>query len=369
MFQMLFAAISPLLMTGSFAGRFRFWPWLAFTVLWELLVYYPVAHWVWGGGFLQRRGVIDFAGGIVVHATSGAGALVTATMLGRRENFELHENGEFPPSNLPLAVTGTGLLFIGWFGFNAGSALQSGALATSTVMSTQIGGCVSAVTWLVVAAISSGGYPPGVVAVSNGGIAGLAGITPASGYIDNRGTLALGVIIGLATYGGVVVLKKRARIDDALDVSIVHGLSGIIGTIATGFLATRTAHPGLAHQGLLYGGGSYLLRAQLEGAAICFTYSLVMTAGLLWVINKVWMHTTGRGVRVSVESERLGLDMTEHRETAYHELEAPVAEEHKAMLPNHYGDPQVTARRRSSWLPTDVDIADDVNAAQPLINS
>ena len=249
MFQMLFAAISPLLMTGAFAERLRFWPTLALTVLWEVLVYYPVAHWVWGGGWLSTHfGVKDFAGGIVIHTTAGAGSLVCAVILGPRRGFtEAGNEDPAPPSSLPTALLGCGLLFTGWFGFNAGSALSSGVLSTSAVVSTQIGACVSGLVWMVLssacgpsrvegedsaaAAAARRRQGPSLMALMNGTIAGLAGITPASGFIDSQASLVLGAVIGLCTFCTVGILKHRLGIDDALDVSSVHGVSGIVGSL------------------------------------------------------------------------------------------------------------------------------------------
>jgi Amt family ammonium transporter len=228
MFQMLFAAISPLLMTGAFAERLRFWPALALMVCWEVIVYYPVAHWVWGGGWLSTQlGVKDFAGGIVIHTTAGAGALVSALVLGPRKGFtEAGNEDPAPPSSLPMAMLGCGLLFTGWFGFNAGSALSSGVVSTSAVVSTQIGGCVSGLVWMLLSSASGvlseerntseaarRRQGPSLMALMNGTIAGLAGITPASGFIDSQASLLLGAIIGLCTYSSVGVIK-HSECDD-----------------------------------------------------------------------------------------------------------------------------------------------------------
>ena len=350
MFQMLFAAISPLLMTGAFAERLRFWPSLAFMVGWEALVYYPVAHWVWGGGWLSTQfGVKDFAGGIVIHTTAGAGSLVCAMVLGPRHGFKAAGNEDpAPPSSLPTALLGCGLLFTGWFGFNAGSALSSGIVSTSAVVSTQIGGCVSGLVWMVLSSASGDSYEgedrriteavrrrqgPSLMALMNGTIAGLAGITPASGFIDSQASLCLGTLIGLCTYCSVGVLKHRFGIDDALDVSSVHGVSGIVGSIGVGFLASPAADPTLAKEqehGLLYGGGLYLLRAQLLGVVVAFVWSATMT-GLILCISEYVLRGCSSSIdansginssvgtsqrrlllRVSEEDELLGLDVAEY---------------------------------------------------------
>jgi Amt family ammonium transporter len=349
MFQMLFAAISPLLMTGAFAERLRFWPSLVLMVGWEMLVYYPIAHWVWGGGWLSTHfGVKDFAGGIVIHTTAGAGSLVCAVILGPRHGFKAAGNDDpAPPSSLPTALLGCGLLFTGWFGFNAGSALSSGVVSTSAVVSTQIGGCVSGLVWMVLSSASGNSHEgedrriteagrrrqgPSLMALMNGTIAGLAGITPASGFIDSQASLCLGALIGLCTYCSVGVLKHRCGIDDALDVSSVHGVSGIVGSIGVGFLASPAADPTLAnaHQhGLFYGGGLYLLRAQLLGVTVAFVWSTMMTGLILFITEHALRGCTssidandnnsGAGtshrrllLRVSAEDELLGLDVAEY---------------------------------------------------------
>eukprot|EP00040_Diaphanoeca_grandis_P029388 m.172159 g.172159 ORF g.172159 m.172159 type:complete len:500 (+) comp31671_c0_seq2:235-1734(+) len=348
-FQMLFAAITPLLMTGSYAERLRFWPFLAFTILWEIFVYYPVAHWVWGGGWLEKFGTLDFAGGIVVHTTAGAASTVCAIMLGRRKDFAVHHNGEFPPSSMPLAVVGAGMLLCGWFGFNAGSSLKSGALSTSTVMSTQIAACTCAMVWLILSASLGASRAPTLAALINGAIAGLAGITPASGYVDNQGSLGIGVVLGFGTFAGSWALKNKLKIDDALEVTSVHGLSGVIGSIATGLVASKDANPNLVHEGLFYGGGPKLLYSQLVGIGVVAVYSTVITIALMWSLEKAFIKFTGHGMRATEAEEALGLDISEHHEVAYHDLIIDYDGHAKleTNMPSHFGKEQTQARRKS----------------------
>ncbi|EKX47580.1 ammonium transporter [Guillardia theta CCMP2712] len=230
LFQMMFASITPLLMTGSFAERLRWDCFLAFTVLWELFVYYPVCHWIWGGGFLGTWGVKDFAGGIVIHVSAGVGALVVAM-----KDFHLY-HGEFPPSNLPLAGIGTALLWMGWFGFNGGSALQAGNLAVSAVVSTHIAACFSASVWLILSMIH---HRPAATGIFNGVLAGLAGITAASGWISTQATIFIGITCGFVSYYGIRLSKARLHIDDALDVHMVHGATGAVGAVLLGVFGRR----------------------------------------------------------------------------------------------------------------------------------
>ena len=335
----------------------------------QIFVYFPVAHWVWGGGWLGQRGVLDFAGGIVVHTTAGTSAAVTALFLGQRKGFAMHNNGEFPPSNLPLAVVGAGLLLCGWFGFNAGSALKSGNVASSTVVSTQIGACVSGLVWMAASSMLGGNRAPSLIALMNGTIAGLAGITPASGFIDNQGSLALGVVIGVSTYAGSHVLKQVLKIDDALEVTSVHGLSGMVGSVAIGFLATSNANPALVHQGLFYGGGSTLLVAQLEGVAMVAVYSVTVTLALLWALEKLFVSATGVGLRANTEDEGAGLDISEHGEVAYHELfeASKYLPGLDANMPLHFGAAQAQ-RRASMGLAAADKQASDSEQAPLLVN-
>eukprot|EP00455_Lapot_gusevi_P044497 TRINITY_DN5566_c0_g1_i1.p1 TRINITY_DN5566_c0_g1~~TRINITY_DN5566_c0_g1_i1.p1 ORF type:complete len:477 (-),score=172.07 TRINITY_DN5566_c0_g1_i1:77-1507(-) len=307
-FQMMFACITPLLMTGAYAERLKFKAFMMITVLWEIFVFYPIAHWIWGGGWLGALGVMDFAGGIVIHVSAGIGALVLAIMVGHRHEFEKY-HGEFPPSNLPLAVLGAALLWMGWFGFNAGSALSASAVAVSAVASTQIAACVSGIVWLALSWIRD---RPSCVALINGVIAGLAGVTPASGYISSESTLVLGLILGVASFYGVVLMKHKLHIDDALDVSSVHGLTGLIGSIFIGFCSETRLNP-IAANGVVFGGGR-LLWVQLVGVIVVLVYAAVVT----YLIGLVTQHFVG--LRITIEEEISGLDMVEHAEFAYHKL-------------------------------------------------
>eukprot|EP01111_Echinosteliopsis_oligospora_P000201 TRINITY_DN1018_c0_g1_i1.p1 TRINITY_DN1018_c0_g1~~TRINITY_DN1018_c0_g1_i1.p1 ORF type:complete len:444 (-),score=107.52 TRINITY_DN1018_c0_g1_i1:17-1348(-) len=310
MFMMMFACITPLLMTGAFAERVKWKSFFVLTIVWEIFVYYPVAHWVWGGGWLASIGVIDFAGGIVIHTTAGAGALVISLYMGRRKDFDKY-GGEFPPSNLPLAALGATLLWMGWFGFNAGSALVAGPIATSAVASTQIGGSCSGLVWLAISWIRG---KPSCVALINGVIAGFAGVTPASGYINSQATIVLGLILGMASYLAVYIMKHKLRVDDALDVSSIHGLTGVLGSIFVGFAAQRTVNTSLQYQGIIYGEGGHLLWAQVVGVIVAGVYSAAVTFLIIILIDKVV------GLKITEEEEEVGLDIVEHGEYAYHNL-------------------------------------------------
>jgi len=306
-FQMMFAAITPLLMTGAFAERMRFKAYIVFIILWEFLVYYPVAHWIWGEGWLSTMDppVQDFAGGIVIHTTAGAASLVCALVLGQRKGFDQFD-GEFPPSNLPLAALGGALLWTSWFGFNAGSALSSGPIAVATVVTTQRAAIVSGLIWLALSWIKG---KPSAVAVLNGVIAGLAGITPASGYVNPQYGAVIGVLLGFSSYFSVWLLKHKLRIDDALDVSSVHGVTGVVGAIAIGFFSESKFNPGAA-DGLFFGHRSWkLLGVQTLAVLISGLWASVFT----WLILK----GINRFVGIRLSDEAIGLDAKDHGEDAY----------------------------------------------------
>ncbi|CAF1540603.1 unnamed protein product [Adineta ricciae] len=306
-FEMMFAAISPLLITGAFAERLCYKAFVLFIIGWELFIYYPVAHWIWGDGWLNKNfEVQDFAGGIVIHTTSGVSALICGIVLGQRKDFDKY-NGEFPPSNLPLAALGGALLWTSWFGFNAGSALQSGALAVSTVVATQRAAVTSGVVWLIISWIR---HKPSATAVLNGVIAGLAGITPASGYIDPQYGAVIGVILGFTSYLSIFLIKHKLRIDDALDVSSVHGITGIVGSLAIGFFGQKSFNED-GRDGLFFGSNSpYLLGVQAMAVVITGSWSAIITIILLKLIDKLV------GLKVSFDDE-IGLDEGEHGEQAY----------------------------------------------------
>jgi len=278
------------------------------TLLWEVLVYYPIAHWIWGGGWLEQMGAQDFAGGIVIHTTAGVGALILAILLGRRKDFDKY-HGEFPPSNVPLAALGAALLWMGWFGFNGGSALTSGSLATSAIASTQIAACSSGCVWLAASWIRD---KPSSIAVINGVIAGLAGITPASGYVSSQSSIVIGIILGVASYGSVYLLKHKLRIDDALDVSSVHGLTGVIGSIAIGFCGEKSLNED-GEDGLIFGKGK-LLGIQVLAVVVAAAWAAFWTLIIALIVKKTV------GLSITEQEEVEGLDLVEHKEYAYHEL-------------------------------------------------
>lgn len=313
-FMMMFAVISPILMTGAFAERMRFAPALILMVAWEILVFYPVANWIWSpaGGWLAKQGVLDFAGGIVIHTTAGASSLVVAKMLGHRKGFDDYE-GEFPYSNIPLAVIGAGLLWIGWFGFNAGSALQAGAVAVSTVVNTQAAAAMSGFVWLV---LSWWRHRPSTIAVINGVIAGLAGVTPASGYIAPPAAIILGVLLGFSSFFGAIFVKHTLRIDDALDVSAVHGLTGVVGSIFIGF-ASQTAINGNVWDGVVFGGSGSRVGWQILAVLVCGVWA----AGMTWLIMLSLNAFYPGGTRVAEEHEDEGLDLVEHGEEVIHPVD------------------------------------------------
>lgn len=308
-FQMMFATITPLLCTGAYAERLRFRAHLAFIVIWEILVYYPVAHWIWGDGFMSKWPVLDFAGGIVIHTTAGTASLVTALYLGQRKNFDQF-SGEFPPSNLPLAALGTALLWMGWFGFNGGSAFSAGGVAVSAVVATQVACAVSAFTWMVLSWI---GHKPTSVAMMNGALAGMAGVTPASGYITLQSTMVLGVLFGLSSWAGVHLLKHRWHIDDALDVSSVHGITGLLGALAAGICATKSINP-QAEDGWLYGNAQQF-GYQCAAVGIVMVYTAIITYAILIALDRVM-----GPIRLTEEQEDKGCDLVDHHEAAYHDI-------------------------------------------------
>ena len=304
-FEMMFAVITPLLLTGAIAERMKFSAFVLFIAAWSLLIYYPLVHWIWGvDGWLNKLGVKDFAGGIVIHTSAGMGALAAALVLGRRKDFG---PSIMVPHSIPLAVLGSSLLWLGWFGFNAGSALASGGVAGNTVINTHMASAVSALIWVGLSWMRTG--KPSVIAAINGAIAGLAGITPASGYVSVEHAFAIGIAIGLASYLGVLFLKDRFKIDDALDVSSIHGIPGIIGSMAIGIFASTAINPAGAN-GLLYGNANQLL---IQGVGVGI--AAVLGFGGTYLIMKVIDVLIG--IRVDPKVEEVGLDIAEHAERAY----------------------------------------------------
>jgi len=303
-FQMMFAVITPALITGAFAERKRFKAFVVFTLLWATLVYDPVAHWVWGtGGWLRTLGTLDFAGGTVVHITSGVAALVAALVLGRRRGYGTEP---IEPHDATMVVLGASLLWFGWFGFNAGSALSSGGLAANAFVVTNTAAAMAALTWMTVSWLHKGA--PSVLGAAAGAVAGLVAITPASGFVDVSASILIGLGAGVFCYVGIQ-FAKRLKIDDALDVFGVHGIGGAWGALATGIFATVAVNSAGA-DGAAYGNFAQL-GTQAIAVLASVTYSAVMTFVILKVIN-VFV-----GLRVAETDEVVGLDASQHRETAY----------------------------------------------------
>lgn len=305
-FEGMFAAITPLLCTGAFAERLRFDAFVLFVVLWSILVYYPLCHWVWGGGWLARWGVYDFAGGIVIHTSAGAASLVSAMMLGPRARFADADRDALAPHNLPMAASGAGLLWFGWFSFNGGSALKAGALASTALMNTQLGAAGGTLAWLALDWTVHGRTT--LVGVLNGALSGLAGITPAAGFVPPSAGLVIGVLCGLASYSGVLLLKERLRIDDALDVSSVHGITGALGSVLIGVYASSAVNSAGPDASL------DLLLRQLVGVLVAIGWS---STGTLLIFGTLLRLMSGR---IEEEHERIGLDALQHGESAYHRL-------------------------------------------------
>lgn len=292
-FQMMFAVITPAIIVGAFAERVRFGPFLLFIVLWSTLVYAPVAHWVWGiGGWLREMGALDFAGGTVVHINSGVAALVAALLLGRRIGYA---DSTFEPSNPTYVVLGAALLWFGWFGFNAGSALSSGGLASLALMNTHIAASAGSLAWMLTSYMERGKFSS--ISMASGAVAGLVAITPAAGFVSIPSSIAIGGIAGILCYVAVS-FRSRIRIDDSLDVWGVHGIGGTWGSMATGIFASN---------GLLAGNPS-LLFIQALGVAATWAYSAAVTFVVLKLVD------ASLRMRVRAEEELIGLDVTQHAE-------------------------------------------------------
>jgi Amt family ammonium transporter len=303
-YQMMFAVITPALITGAFAERFKFSTYLVFTLLWALVVYNPVAHWVWGtGGWLRNLGVLDFAGGTVVHITAGVSALAAALAVGKRRGYGVET---LAPHNLPMTVLGAGILWFGWFGFNAGSALAAGNLSTSAFVNTHMAAAAATLSWMFTEWIHRG--KPTVLGAASGCIAGLGTITPASGFVQPAAAVLIGVAAGALCYAAVM-MKGRFGYDDSLDVVGVHCVGGTLGTLATGLFAT-TAVNAAGGNGLFFGNPRQLA-VQALAAGVILLYSFVATWVLLKVLDRVM------GLRVADEHEFLGLDITQHGEAGY----------------------------------------------------
>lgn len=303
-YQCMFAAITPALITGAFAERVRFGPFLLFSLAWTILVYNPVCHWVWGaGGWLRNMGVLDFAGGLVVHLTCGVAALVATFVIGPRKGFGARQ---FIPHNLPMTLLGTGLLWFGWFGFNGGSALAANAVAATAFVSTHMGAMAGMAMWTMVEWIHRG--KPTTLGAASGAISGLATITPAAGFVGPNAAVMIGLLAGLICYLAVVA-KARLGYDDSLDVVGIHGVGGCLGTVCVGVFASLAVNPGGA-DGLLAGNPA-LLGKQVLGVLAVGAYTALVSWVLLAIIHKAW------GMRLEPEAEVQGLDLSEHSETAY----------------------------------------------------
>jgi Amt family ammonium transporter len=303
LFQMMFAIITPALIIGAFAERKRFKAFVLFALLWSLLVYSPICHWVWGdGGWLRNMGVLDYAGGTVVHISSGVAALVAALVLGPRVR---RESDRFEPHDVRLTVIGAGILWFGWFGFNGGSALAADGHAVNAVMVTNTAAGMGALTWLTMSWLHKGS--PSVIGAVSGAIAGEVGITPASGFVDPSSAIVIGFLAGMVCYGAIL-LRERLKIDDALDVWAVHGVGGTLGVLLTGILAVAAVNAG--YSGLI-DGNPHQVVVQLVAIVATWIYSAIATLIILKVVD------LAVGLRVDTEEEEAGLDSSQHGEVAW----------------------------------------------------
>ena len=306
MFQMTFAVITPALIVGAFAERMRFSAMLLFSALWLIVVYAPITHWVWGGGWLGTMGLLDFAGGTVVHITAGVGALVAALVLGNRKGFAKQA---MPPHNMTMTITGAGMLWVGWFGFNAGSALAANGDAGMAMLVTHISAAAGSMAWMMMEWIKHG--KPSVLGIVTGMVAGLGTITPASGFVGPGGALVIGFTAGIICYYATQAIKQRFKIDDSLDVFPVHGVGGILGTFYAGIFASDAlgVFSGQGYnEGMTMASQTYV---QIVGIASTFVYTGIVTFILLKLVDKLLV------LRVDEEDETRGLDLTEHDERGY----------------------------------------------------
>lgn len=306
-FQCMFAIITPAIMSGSITGRMRFAPFVVFAVIWSVLIYNPMAHWVWGGGFLANLGALDFAGGLVIHVLSGVSGLVLCLLLGRRRGY-----GRMPmlPHHLPMTVLGGAMLWFGWFGFNAGSALGASTLAANAVLTTQMSAAIGIVGWVLVERYHRG--KPTVLGAVSGGVSGLVAITPAAGFVTPVAAIPIGFIGAICCYVAVAILKSKVGYDDSLDAFGIHGVGGMWGAIATGLFATVSVNPDGA-DGLFYGGN--LLIPQLISLVVAIALAIIGTTIIFKVVS-LFMD-----MRVSISAESLGIDISEHGESAYNQSE------------------------------------------------
>jgi len=300
MFQLTFAIITPALIIGAFAERVRFGAMLLFMALWSLVVYVPVTHWMWGGGWLQRMGALDFAGGIVVHVTAGIAGLVACLYVGARKGYP---STPMPPHSLTLSVVGAGMLWVGWFGFNAGSALAANGAAGMTLTATQVSAATAASVWSLIEWQRQG--RPSVLGIITGAVAGLATITPASGYVGVGGAMAIGAAAAVVCFFSATTLKRRLGYDDSLDAFGVHGVGGLLGSILTGVFASVT----------LGGTESISITRQVGVQLLACAAAGAWSAGMTWVLMKV--ADVALGVRADEDQETIGLDLTSHEERGY----------------------------------------------------
>jgi Amt family ammonium transporter len=306
MFQMTFAIITPALIVGAFAERMRFSAMLLFSGLWLTLVYAPITHWVWGGGWLGEMGLLDFAGGTVVHITAGVGALVAALVLGNRKGFPRQA---MPPHNLTMTVTGAGMLWVGWFGFNGGSALAANGDAGMAMLVTHISAAAGSLAWMMMEWTKHG--KPSVLGIVTGMVAGLGTITPASGFVGPAGALIIGLSAGVICYYATQAIKQRFKIDDSLDVFPVHGVGGMLGTLLAGVFASDALG---IFSGQGYNEGMNMasqVSVQLVGIIATFAYTAIVSYILLKLVDKLLV------LRVDEEDEVRGLDLVEHDERGY----------------------------------------------------
>jgi Amt family ammonium transporter len=303
MFQLTFAIITPALIVGGFAERMKFSSMILFSLLWATLVYFPVCHWVWGGGWLGEMGLLDFAGGTVVHITAGVAAIVAAIVMGNRNGFP---ETQMMPHNMTMTVTGAGMLWVGWFGFNAGSAVAANSDAGMAMLVTHISAACGAVTWMLMEWLKYG--KPSVLGIVTGMVAGLGTITPASGYVGPVGALVIGISAGIICFYATGFIKRTLKIDDSLDVFPVHGVGGVLGTLLAGVFAS-TSLGGIGYaEGVTMGSQ---LGVQLVGIIAIFGWTAVVTFGILKLVNAL------TGLRVPDEQESQGLDITQHEERGY----------------------------------------------------
>ena len=303
MFQMTFAIITPALIVGGFAERMKFSSMMLFSVLWSTLVYFPVCHWVWGGGWLAEKGMLDYAGGTVVHITAGVSAIVAAMVLGNRKGFP---GTPMMPHNMTMTVTGAGMLWVGWFGFNGGSAVAANGDAGMAILVTHISAACGALTWSVIEWIKYG--KPSALGIVTGMVAGLGTITPASGFVGPAAALFIGVAAGFVCFQCTVFIKRTLKIDDSLDVFPVHGVGGILGTFLAGiFVASEFGGAGLA-EGMTI---SDQVGVQLIGILSVLVWTAVVSYGILKLVDKLV------GLRVTEEEETEGLDISQHEERGY----------------------------------------------------